>query len=65
LDHAEKNGSLGEIAVDSRGNLFAISKDSNKIEQIHMSKFDINKYIPLTNSDLAEYRKNSSAETGN
>ena len=62
---AVANGALNEIAVDSFGNYAVQNKETGKIETV--SKIDISKHIPLTNSQLLtlrEYRPDLAFDKG-
>lgn len=62
-EHAEKNESLGEIAVGGRGELFVL--DGHKIKSVSASEYDINKYgAAMTVGELIEHRKFNPSQVG-
>lgn len=62
-EHAEKNESLGEIAVGGRGELFVL--DGHKIKSISASEYDINKHgAAMTVGELIEHRKFNPSQVG-
>ena len=66
-ESVEKNltneNTWSEVATDARGNLYVENQETHKIDIISPNtyKHNSNKYLPLTNRDLIEIRRNSPA----
>ena len=46
-----------EFAIDGNGLIYAWNKKTNQLNKIKPSEFDVNKYTPLSNSELLYYRQ--------
>lgn len=58
FDVANKNGTLGDTAVDQNGYIYAYDSEG-KVQKIQFKKYDASKYQALTYSELIEYRRNA------
>ena len=58
FDVAKKNETLGDIAVDQNGFIYARDSEG-KVQKVQFKKYDASRYTALTYSELIEYRRNS------
>lgn len=49
----------GDVATDSRGYIYTLNQDSNKIEKVAPSAYNPEKQLALTNQDLLNFRWNN------
>lgn len=49
----------GDVATDSRGYIYTLNQDSNKIEKVAPSAYNPEKQLVLTNQDLLNFRWNN------
>ena len=49
----------GDVATDSRGYIYTLNQDSNKIEKVAPSTYNPEKQLALTNQDLLNFRWNN------
>lgn len=55
-ENAYKNNAIDEIAISPKSELFVINQDQ-KIEKVHIQKFNPKKHYAMTVGELLEYRK--------
>lgn len=58
IEYAQKNESLGDIAIDQNGYIFALDAEG-KVKKVEFKKYDTNNFQALTYGELAELRRNS------
>ena len=54
-----KENAGGEFALDSRGLMYVLNKETGKLDKVDVDKFDSEKYSALSNSELLFYRQTS------
>lgn len=54
-----KENAGGEFALDSRGLMYVLNKETGKLDKVDIDKFDSEKYSALSNSELLFYRQTS------
>lgn len=54
-----KENAGGEFALDSRGLMYVLNKETGKLDKVDIDKFDSEKHSALSNSELLFYRQTS------